>query len=125
MNTLKPLRYPLFDILRLVLALEVVSGHLFAPERVPAVAGFLAISGFLIPQSYRDSRSYGHFAWKRAVRILPALLAVLLAIALVGGLANSLLTLKYYLTFGFSAPSWDDALWSLPFEEALYACLAI
>src|SRR5579864_1322638 len=37
-----------------------------------AVGGFFALSGYLIPQSCKNSRGFWHFMWKRACRIIPA-----------------------------------------------------
>ena len=72
-------RYPLFDWLRLVLALEVVALHWFESvglhrvtfllgmfEQVPS---FLALSGFMIAGSLASSRNMAHFWWKRFLRI--------------------------------------------------------
>jgi peptidoglycan/LPS O-acetylase OafA/YrhL len=91
-----------FGFLRLVLALAVVYAHayvlgfgsdaswkpLWALSVSPvdastlAVAGFFALSGFMITSSGRRL-GIGRFAWHRALRILPGLWACLLVTALV------------------------------------------
>ncbi len=121
----KPERYPLFDVFRLLLALEVVRGHMRPPEMFPAVAGFLAISGFLVPQSYVASRSFWHFAWKRFLRVTPGLVAMILAVGLYKGFDKSREMINFYIRFGFARSSWNPSLWSLPFEEVFYLLLAV
>src|SRR5882757_9291447 len=86
-------RFHNFDYLRLFLALEVVASHLYAGLTmgrdlwlpIPPVAAFIGLSGFLIPQSLERSRSLGHFAWKRIVRTIPALIPLLIAIGIMFG----------------------------------------
>lgn len=48
-----------------------------------AVAGFFAISGYLITMSRVRSRSLGDYLWRRVLRIYPAFLVVLLVVAFV------------------------------------------
>ena len=81
-----------FDFLRFVFAFNVVLGHMAAitifQETAPfdifntylSVTGFFVISGFLITQSYEHSDVKSYFA-KRARRLLPAYLFVVLACA--------------------------------------------
>lgn len=45
-----------------------------------AVAGFFAISGYLITMSRDRSRSFGSFLWKRFLRIYPAFVAALFVV---------------------------------------------
>ena len=90
---LSQIHYTNFDYLRLFLAIEVVAGHLWAglmrPGNfwipIPAVATFVGLSGFLIPQSLERSRNLWHFGWKRVLRTMPALVVLLLAMAMVFG----------------------------------------
>lgn len=128
-------RYPNFDLLRLLLATEVVFSHGWAltdpaftwPGLILAVPAFLAISGFLVLQSYTSSRSWGHFLKKRALRIFPALvLSMLLCTLLLGPAAtwNSVLT---WISGGLievkGAFNWP--VWSLAWEELAYLILAL
>lgn len=118
-------RYPLFDYLRLAMALCVVSGHAFGWQVFPAVPGFLALSGMLVAGSYERSGGWQVFAWRRFVRVYPALVFLLVVAVPLIGLSRVGGIGLYYLSFGFARSSWDDSLWSLPFEEALYAGLAL
>ncbi|WP_127806313.1 acyltransferase family protein [Hydrogenophaga sp. NH-16] len=128
-------RYPNFDLLRLLLALEVVVVHAWnETDRnfswagfIMAVPAFLAISGFLVLKSYEDSGSWRSFAKKRALRILPALMvSLLLCWALFDTFAvfNSLLN---WLTGGlYTLPGVANGpLWSLAWEELAYTLLAV
>ncbi|SFV19726.1 Peptidoglycan/LPS O-acetylase OafA/YrhL, contains acyltransferase and SGNH-hydrolase domains [Bradyrhizobium arachidis] len=93
-----------FDLLRLFAACQVVfmhsSGHLLLPKaglfevllQFPGVAVFFVISGFLVSDSYLRSTSVTSFAWKRAVRIYPALIVNLLVLELVFGATGGIST---------------------------------
>lgn len=129
-------RYPNFDVLRLLLAAEVAYAHIWYlsnpatfnwPGFVMAVPGFLAISGFLVLQSYAESGTWGQFLKKRALRIVPALLiSLLLVLALFrwAGMLNSILN---WITGGlYTRPEMANGpLWSLAWEELAYVCLAL
>jgi peptidoglycan/LPS O-acetylase OafA/YrhL len=119
-------RYSLLDPFRLFLAVAVVFGHWNRSiQPFPAVPAFLALSGFLVLQSYEGSRNWQHFAWKRFVRVMPALLVVFVAAFFIVGYERGLGVIAYYFRFGFARMSADGSLWSLPFEEALYASLVV
>lgn len=128
-------RYPNFDLLRLLLAAEVAFVHAWAAVDesfdwagyVMAVPAFLAISGFLVLQSYSESGSWREFIRKRGLRLLPALIvAFLLSYALLGRevMFNSVLT---WLSGGLYRPngSTNGPLWSLAWEELAYLLLAV
>jgi peptidoglycan/LPS O-acetylase OafA/YrhL len=128
-------RYPNFDILRLLLAVEVAFVHAWSiidpafswNAYVMAVPGFLAISGFLVLQSYSESGSWLGFLRKRALRILPALVvSLILCLVLFGwaGMYNSLLN---YITGGLYTLNGmaNGPLWSLSWEEVAYLVLAL
>ena len=129
-----------FDWLRLFLAASVAYFHAgyfsslangggapFTLILFPMVPTFLALSGFLMFRSFATSAHYGHFAWKRALRILPGLL---LALALSGlvwgfdrGFVGSALT---YLGGGiFFGSTGNGSLWSLLWEEIAYGLMAV
>lgn len=115
-------RYPALDWLRLVFASMVVISHgLFLSGMVEpvsrwtgnyttigslAVVGFFAVSGFVITQSIERSSSLRTFIWRRAIRLLPALIAV------------RLITEPFWPSF-INTP-----LWSIKYEVIAYGFLA-
>lgn len=156
-----------FDILRLVAAGMVLYWHSFvltghmALEPLYRMSGettnpgsigvkvFFLISGFLVTGSLLRSRSIGEFAFRRCLRILPALATVLLvSVLVIGSLMTSLSPGEYlgnggtwsYLANIFCTkiqwglpgcftgnpftPTVNGALWTLPHEMACYALLA-
>jgi peptidoglycan/LPS O-acetylase OafA/YrhL len=129
------LRYPNFDLLRLLLAVEVAVVHAWYetdpkfdwPGFIMAVPAFLAISGVLVLKSYDETGSWRLFVVKRLLRILPALaVSMLLCWALFDlfAVGNSMLN---WLTGGiFTLPGVANGpLWSLAWEELAYALLAV
>jgi peptidoglycan/LPS O-acetylase OafA/YrhL len=152
-----------FDLARLALAIVVVFQHLSLLTQfkefkifqevtfwVQPVEGFFVISGFLIAISYLRSKSLSDYFEKRARRILPAYIVVVLACATIGvfitkeSLSNyfSLDLLKYLaanLTFlNFLKPSLpsvfignpytnavNGSLWTIKIEVMFYATLPI
>lgn len=152
-----------FDFLRVFSALAVLYSHSFAligaPEPEPvsgqsfgslAVAVFFAISGFLVCQSWVRDPSPWRFAGRRALRILPGLLVVVLFTALLVGPLFTTLTWQTYFSAGttwsyiprtflflavpplpglfesnpFPAAN-NGSLWTLRYEVLMYAWLAI
>lgn len=133
------------------------SGHLLLPKagmfellaQFPGVALFFIISGFLVTDSYVRSRSVADFAYKRALRIYPALVVNLLVLEFLFGLTGGIQTtvwayLKYLsaylptasnhfanMAFGGSiyAKSWfflgypSGVLWTLTVELSFYVVL--
>lgn len=129
------MRYPNFDLLRLLLAVEVAFVHGWAMTDVAfnwagyvmAVPAFLAISGFLVLKSYEESGSWSVFIRKRALRLLPALVvSMILCWVLFDWFAlyNSFLN---WITGGlYTLPGVANGpLWSLMWEEIAYLCLAL
>jgi peptidoglycan/LPS O-acetylase OafA/YrhL len=113
---------------------------------------FFVISGFLVTQSYEHTRSTPRFLLKRFLRIYPGLTACLLFCALALGAAVTLLpigdyfrspTLHRFVTMNLlmqvdvnTLPGVvfttfdigrivDGPLWSLPYELAMYAMVAV
>lgn len=130
-------RYAIFDWLRLLLASEVVYLHISHcfkavpvwPPRlfsyVPAVALFVLLSGFLIPGSFETSNGWGHFAWKRFLRVMPAFATSLVICAAVFGPKMIWPILVTYLTAGFISAGANGPVWSLMVEEVLYGFHAL
>lgn len=154
-----------FDVVRLFAALLVVYGHAypltgaasphFAGNSVQAIGVkiFFVISGYLILGSWQRDPSVWRFFMRRALRILPGLVAVVLICAmLLGPALTGLPTAEYlhnsrtwtYFTNILIRPQYDlpgvfvsnvypnavnGSLWSLPAEVAMYvigplACVA-
>ncbi|WP_158832585.1 acyltransferase [Pseudomonas sp. PB103] len=127
--------FPNFDILRLLLALEVVVAHLYlfsTPNTawnawVMAVPSFLAISGVVVLKSYSEKVSLKDFAKRRALRILPALSASVLLIFILFDSQVALNAITTWLSGGIYIPEkgyTNQALWSLAWEELAYLILA-
>jgi peptidoglycan/LPS O-acetylase OafA/YrhL len=128
----KPERLNNLDFIRFILAFGVVIHHIVGVQNIPLmpgipfnwVGGFIAISGYLVTKSMEGSRGYGHFAWKRLLRVGPAF-AVALALSVALG-ATLMVELTWWATMGLvQRPGLYNApLWSLSVEEVLYALLA-
>jgi peptidoglycan/LPS O-acetylase OafA/YrhL len=128
-------RYPNFDILRLFLASEVAFVHAWwTVDRdfewhalIMAVPAFLAISGFLVLQSYEQTGSWRRFIRKRFLRIVPALLlsfAVCFVLFNWHMVANSFLNWLTGGLYTMRGPA-NGPLWSLAWEELAYSVLAL
>jgi peptidoglycan/LPS O-acetylase OafA/YrhL len=128
--------YPNFDLFRLLLASSVLLLHWFAFQQRPinfwllpwdAVPCFVAISGFLIAGSFEKNPDVGHFIWKRACRLVPALILSMTLVGVLYGMAAIPPTLVVYFTAGWlDAPGQrNGVLWSLMVEEVLYASLIV
>ena len=160
-------RYPVFDAMRIAAALCVIISHSFAlvgqPELVvlplpglPWTLGhfgviiFFVTSGFLVTMSWQREPAAGRFALRRALRIWPAFLAVIVLAALViGPLVTSLGTGAYltdadvwgyilhntvmspitlnlpgvFTTHPISAV--NGSIWTLPYEVLCYVGLVV
>ncbi len=117
-----------FDLLRFALAANVVLFHLYvlsgletlAPLRAIAngayaVLGFFAISGYLVSLSWRRCESWRDYASRRARRLLPGYLAVVLFWVVAGGAIGSLPPSEY-----FAAPgTWKNLAANLIFLQPL------
>lgn len=116
-----------------------------------AVAGFFAISGYLITGSRIVSRNLTDYLWRRFLRIYPAFLAALLVVALVIaplsvildgsghynwasgvtyvlknlGLYTAQLTIEGTLTTVPYPSAWNAPLWTLFYEFACYLIIAL
>lgn len=105
--------------------------HVFAKQPLgmkllPSVPLFLAISGFLVLQSYERSTSWKEFFGRRALRVLPAFLAALVLVEVLFGPQESLTVLAQWANLGLvNLQSKDGAVWSLGWEEIHYALLAL
>lgn len=151
-----------FDLVRLALASTVFLFHVYALSRAPelafldrflsadfAVKGFFAVSGYLVFMSYERSASLREYFEKRARRILPAYVAVIILATLAGLWLTSLDFSRYFsegalrylaanLAFAnFLAPTLPDvfesnphnavngALWTLKIEVMFYLTLPL
>ena len=155
-----------FDTVRLIAAALVLVSHSFpigtgSNDREPlsvltggqatlgglSVGVFFFISGLLISNSFDASRNLGSFVRKRALRIMPALIAVCLLMVLALGPITTDLPLGGYfrrawqfmgqalfLPAPFGLPgvfgghpieAVNGSLWSLKFEVACYAAAAV
>lgn len=146
-----------FDFIRLMAASMVIWGHAYPLLNEPGLPGFFGVSvstyavklffvlsGYLVVASWINDPSLLRFCAKRALRILPALITVVFAAALVLGPLVTTLPLAEYFDSGFfktyfqniwfyinyTLPGvFDDniypravngSLWSLPVEVAMY-----
>jgi peptidoglycan/LPS O-acetylase OafA/YrhL len=108
-------RFGNFDTIRLIAAASVIFSHAFliadghdknepfvrltgAIIGIHGVFVFLIISGFLVTQSLKNSFSLRHFAWKRLLRIYPALAICALVSAFLIAPFFSDLSLRGYLS---------------------------
>jgi peptidoglycan/LPS O-acetylase OafA/YrhL len=150
-------RHNSLNFLRLVLALAVLVGHvsgllLGQTVRVGneslgdwAVAGFFAISGFLIMRSRISSPNLRSFMWRRVLRIYPAFFGALIITAFVmaplsvfvfgDGQFNLESAFAYFYKnaslvifqpeisgtlSGLDYPTWNAPLWTLAYEFGCY-----
>ena len=120
-----------FDAVRLAAALAVIVGHAWPLHGItdpPSIAGiaifhmgvyvFFSVSGYLIAQSWMGSTSPRAFLARRAARIFPALIVVVVvSIALIGPLATTLPMLQYFsspITWGYLQNLTLAATYELP-----------
>jgi len=150
-------RAGLFDWLRLSGALMVLFGHSYGLLGVvpPKLLGneihtlgvklFFIISGYLIAGSWRADPNFWRYAVKRALRIMPALIVVVFATALVLGpilstdanypagawryiWRNAMLLPLHVLPGVFKdnpLPAVNGSLWTLPVEVAMYVATPV
>jgi peptidoglycan/LPS O-acetylase OafA/YrhL len=125
-------RYANLDLLRIWLAFEVVwrharegSGIGWEPWLLNAVPTFVCLSGLLIPGSFEGSSGWGHFAWKRLLRVGPAMIASLILVWAIFGTHQFFVSWLPYLTAGLVMIGCNSVLWSLMVEEVLYLSHAI
>lgn len=156
-----------FDFLRLLAAWLVLFSHSFPlggwPHDEPlartlgfdtfggiGVCIFFVLSGYLVTQSLERSHKLQTFAWRRIIRIYPALLTAVVFCILVAGFWLSSLTIQQYFTHAqtwqylWSATAWEiryplpgvfthnphphavnGSLWSLPYELSCYIVLGL
>jgi peptidoglycan/LPS O-acetylase OafA/YrhL len=149
-----------FDDVRLAAALVVLAGHaliLYGDREVDlgqffigalAVQVFFAVSGYLIAQSWDNDPAIPRFLARRALRVVPALLVVVLAAVFVIGPVFTTLPLGAYFsdarTWRYLSNVWfvlvrelpgvfqaqpqpklgvNSPLWSLAFEVLMYGAL--
>lgn len=162
MSTSPPARNRNLDLIRLIAAIVVMFSHSYplAGRAIEepflwtfghtggdiALCTFFVISGYLISASYMRSQSALDYAWKRCLRIFPALFfSVVFAIALgafltpldfgsyivheqtIAYLRNIFLDIQYNLPLVFAQNLFPNAvngsLWTLPVEVFMYAMI--
>ena len=120
-----------FGVLRFVFAMIIVIAHLRVLTQLPELqctrwlslvvnrTAFFVISGFLIMVSYDHSNGIRHFFQKRARRIFPAYIAVIIGSALCLALLSTYAPAEY-----FTHPMWlKYVLANLCFMNFLQPCL--
>jgi len=121
-----------FDFLRFFFAANILLAHLCElsqsksleflsnfSDAIIAIKGFFIISGFLVAKSYTNTPSLKEYFIKRAKRILPAYIVVLLF---------SALTLSFFSSFSFSDYFTDINVyqylgWNAIFLNFMHPCL--
>lgn len=111
-----------FDLLRLIFASMVMVFHIGILSQQPSLSwmqdyvssafglqGFFFVSGFLVTMSYDKSSTLGSYVWKRARRIVPAYVTVVLLAAFVFVVLSKLPWNEY-----FTNPQWRSyVFWNL------------
>src|SRR5271157_4731587 len=147
------------DVLRLISAVFVIFHHsypltgnpsMFAYLGTIAVSTFFVISGYVIAQSWFSDPTPLKFFWKRMLRLVPGLAAVLIFTIFIIGPINTSLPLKEYF---FNINTWkysivififsplqtlpevfmsnpypiaiNGSLWTIPLELRMYILLCI
>lgn len=152
-----------FDFIRMVLAINIVMQHLatlsqnttlsvlnqFSNSDI-AVKGFFVISGFLVSKSYINTKSIKEYYIKRARRILPAYIFIILFVSILFSIFSSLDVTDYFsninlykyigwnlIFLNFVSPclpglfennllcAVNGSLWTLKIEESFYLILPI
>ncbi len=72
-----------------------VSGYFIIPSEIGLYI-FFTISGYLVTQSLLQSKSYGHYLWKRFLRIVPALVVVNFVCVIMGAFVGTLPLGEYF-----------------------------
>ena len=164
MSTPSPARNRNLDLIRLIAAILVMFSHSYplAGRAIEepflwtfghtggdiALCTFFVISGYLISASYIRSRSALDYAWKRCLRIFPALFFAVLFSIVLGAfltpldlrdyiaheqtrayLGNIALSIQYNLPLVFAENLFPHAvngsLWTLPVEVFMYAMVLV
>lgn len=121
-----------FDFLRFLFAFNILLGHLaelsqnsslqdllwFSNTKI-SIDGFFVISGFLVAKSYCNSSSIKSYFMKRAKRILPAYLAVIVMSTLLLFLFSNLSFIGYFANIN----TWLYFLWNSIFLNFMHPCL--
>lgn len=121
-----------FDFLRVVFAVTVALSHLIILSDVKifetyqsyfntrlAIDGFFIISGFLIAKSYENSTNVKEYIIRRAKRILPAYIFIILLSALALSLVSENSFRGYFLNIQF----WKYLFANLTFQNYIEPCL--
>ena len=116
------------DIVRYYLSFAVLVAHFseltdtfiyFPTKSYTAVGGFFILSGFLVINSYIRSRSLGEYIKRRALRILPPYIAIVVLCAVVGVAISQLSPIEYFT----SSQLWQYLVANLTFANFLQPSL--
>lgn len=121
-----------FDFLRFFFAADILLAHLwelsqnkdllflkdFSNSSI-AVKGFFVISGFLVAKSYKTTPSLKHYFIKRAKRILPAYIFVVLFSVIVLSVFSTLGVIEYFS----NTETYKYFAWNIIFLNFMNPCL--
>jgi len=121
-----------FDFLRFFFAANILLSHLwelsqnnnllflkYFSNSSTAVKGFFVISGFLVTKSYLTTPSLKHYFIKRAKRILPAYIFVVLFIVIVLAFFSTIGVIEYFS----NSVTYKYLAWNLIFLNFMNPCL--
>lgn len=118
-----------FDLLRLIAAMMVFISHQysiithvdinFGPHNLGNIGVFIffSISGYLISESWKRGPDFQIFAWKRFLRIVPALFVL-------SAITFPLFYYKSILPIDIGSPLNNPSLWTIKYEVVCYAAIA-
>ena len=132
MTSNKTININSFDFLRFLLAFNILLGHLaelsqnnylqelfgFANAKF-SINSFFVISGFLVAKSYHNTNSIKDYFIKRARRILPAYLMVIILSTFILSLFSTLSITEYFI----NKSTWLYFFWNSLFLNFMHPCL--
>lgn len=150
-NNLDIVRYYLAFAVLIAHFAELTSTHIYFPTKsYTAVGGFFILSGFLVIHSYIRSKSLSEYIKRRAMRILPPYIAIVVLCAITGAAISQLPMNEYFassqlwqylaanLTFanflqptlpgvfeGQVHPAVNGSLWTMKIEVMLYLSIPL
>ena len=132
MSDLNKININNFDFLRIVFASTVAFAHLIELSEIQAlepykiyfntrlaIDGFFIISGFLIAKSYENSKTLKDYIIRRAKRIIPAYVVVILLSAIL----FSFISTNSFSDYFSNSQFWNYLFANLSFQNYLEPCL--